>query len=127
MEKRTVRDDGSGRGNENTAAYVANEVDDSRDLVARFFWKSDISRSGNGDKREGNREHLKNSQPGCKTEGHVERKVRRSVIKREGEAGEAECSHISRWQLTGSNTGYRHHDEEHKSSSCERLSGTGCR
>src|SRR5271169_4718530 len=109
MEKRTVRDDRSGRCNENTAAYVANEVDDSRDLVTRFFWKSDICRSGNGDKREGNREHLKNSQPGCKTEGHVERKVRGSVIKRDGEASEAECSHISRWQLSCSYSCQGHH------------------
>src|ERR1700679_1748712 len=97
MEERTARDDRSGRGDENTAADVSHKVDDPGDLVARFFGKADIGRRGNRDKREGNREHLKNSQPGCKAEGHVERKVRGRVIKREGEAGKAERSHISRW------------------------------
>ena len=46
VEERTVGDDRSSDGNEDTAANVANEVDDSGDLVARFFWKSDISRLG---------------------------------------------------------------------------------
>src|SRR5271163_766174 len=102
VEERTVGDDRSSDGNEDTAADVANEVDDPRDLIARLFRKSDISRGGDGDEGERNREHLKNSQPGGKAEGHGEREVRRGVIERAGEAGETKCSHVSRRKLAGS-------------------------
>src|SRR5271168_3076710 len=73
VEERTVGDDRSSDGNEDTAANIANEVDDPGDLIARLFRKSDISRGGDGDEGERNREHLKNSQPGGKAEGHGER------------------------------------------------------
>jgi hypothetical protein len=61
VKKKTVGDDRSRDGNEDTASNVANEVDDSGDLVARLFWKPDIGRVGDGDKAERNWEHMKNS------------------------------------------------------------------
>src|SRR5271154_3135893 len=127
VEERTVGDDRSSDGNEDTTANVANEVDDPRDLIARLFRKSDISRGGNSDEGERNREHLKNSQPGGKAEGHGEREVRGGVIERAGEADETECSQVSRRKLAGSYSCQGHNDEQGKSSACERLSGTGCR
>jgi hypothetical protein len=127
VKERTVGDDRSSDGNEDTAANVANEVDDPRDLIARLFRKSDISRAGDGDEGERNREHLKNSQPGGKTEGHGEREVSGSVIERAGEAEETECSHVSRRKPTSSYSCQGHNDEQSKSSACERLSGAGCR
>jgi hypothetical protein len=98
-----------------------------RDLIARLFRKSDISRGGDGDEGERNREHLKNSQPRGKTEGHGEREVRGGVIERAGEADETECGHVSRRKLAGSYSCQGHNDEQGKPSACERLSGTGCR
>src|ERR1700722_4723243 len=127
MEEGTVGDDRSSNGNENTAAYVANEVDDSGDLIARLFRKSDISRGGDSNEGERNREHLKNPQPGGKPEGHSEREVRGGVIERAGEADETECSHISCRKLAGSYSCQRHNDKQGKSSASERLSGAGCR
>jgi hypothetical protein len=61
VKERAVGDDRSGNGNEDAATNVANEVDDSGDLVARLFRKPDIRRVGEGDKAEGNWDHLKNS------------------------------------------------------------------
>ena len=127
VEERTVGDDCSGNGNEDAAANVANKVDDPRDLIARLFRKSDIGRGGDGDEGERNREHLKNSQPGGKTEGHGEREVRGGVIERAGEAGETECSHISRRKPAGSYSCQGHNDEQDESSARECLSGAGCR
>src|SRR5271170_1960685 len=126
VEERTVGDDRSSDGDEDAAANVANEVDDSGDLIARLFRKSDISRVGDGDEGERNGEHLKNSQPGGKTEGHGEREVRGGVIERAGEAGETECSHVSRRKPAGSYSCQGHHDEQDESSTSERLSGPGC-
>src|ERR1700727_1885061 len=84
-KERTIGDDCPGNGNEDAAAYVSHKVDNPRDLIARFFRKSDIGRGGDSDERERNREHLQNSQPGGKTEGHGKREVRGRVIERAGE------------------------------------------
>src|SRR6266403_2724553 len=127
VEERTVGDDRSSDGNEDTAANVANEVDDPGDLIARLFRKSDISRGGDGDEGERNRKHLKNSQPGGKTEGHGEREVRGGVIERAGEADETECSHVSRRKPAGSYSCQGHNDEQGESSPRQRLSGASCR
>src|SRR5258705_1579875 len=127
VEERTVGNDRSSNGDEDTAANVANEVDDPRDLSARLFWKSDISRGGDGDEGKRNREHLKNSQPRGKTEGHSEREMRGGVIERAGEADETECSHVPRRKPAGSYSCQGHNDEQGESSACERLAGAGCR
>src|SRR5258708_7088665 len=125
MEEGTVGDDRSCDGNENTAAYVSHKIDDPGDLIARFLGKSNISRGSNSDESEGNREHLKNSQPGSKTEGHTEREVGGGVIERTGEADKTERSHISRRKLAGGYSCQGHDYEQNKSSSRECLSGTG--
>ena len=126
VEERTVGDDRSSDGDEDTAANVANEVDDSGDLITRLFRKSDISRGGDGNESERNREHLKNSQPGGKTEGHGEREVRGGVIERAGEADETECSHVSRRKPACSYSCKGHNDEEGEPSAPQRLSGARC-
>src|ERR1700723_8424 len=76
VKKRAVGNDRSGDGDENAAANIADEIDNPRNLVTRFFRKSDIGRICDGDECERNRKHLKNSQPGSKTEGHSQSEVR---------------------------------------------------
>ena len=61
-----------GEGNQDAAADVAGKVDKSRYLVAFFFGHADVGCVGDGDKAEGQRQHLNDAQPGCLCEGHVE-------------------------------------------------------
>src|ERR1700679_1409990 len=53
VKERAVGDLRIGDSDQNRAADVAGEVDESGDLVARFFRKADVSSIRNGDEAEG--------------------------------------------------------------------------
>ena len=127
MKERAVGDDCSSDRDEDAAANVANEVDDSRYLVARLFRKADIGRSGDGDEGERNREHLKHSQPRGKTKGHGEREVRGGVIERDRQSKRSRTQPYFSPGTCRSPSCHRHNDEQDKSSARERFSGAGCR
>jgi hypothetical protein len=116
---------GVGDGDHDAAADVAHEVDEAGDLVALLLGHAHVSRRGDGDEAEGQRQHLNHAQPGGLRKGHVERGDLGRVAEGDHEHREAENRQVARGDLAGGEAGQRHHEEQREAAGGERQAGGG--
>ena len=79
MPLRPLRHQGVGERDENAAADIADEIDESRHLVVLLRRNSEIGGRGHGNKDKGNGDNLHHAQLGGETEADEQADVLRGV------------------------------------------------
>src|ERR1700681_4122690 len=88
VKQRTIGYDSSSHCNKDAASHIPREVDDSRDLLAGFFWQAHGCCGRDGDKTNRDGSQLQHAPPGTESETHGQVDVGRAVVEGKGKEGE---------------------------------------